>query len=162
VKLFVSDDGIAYRLVTKLDVPGRPNETTLCFLENGDGVALVRREGPGEDRAAWIGRSSAPYKDWQWHSAGMQVGGPNFLVLPSGAMIASGRLYGDKATGNKTFVGRMTLDGVKPELILPSGGDCSYPGMVWHQGLLWLSYYSSHEGKSEIYLARVRVPGAKP
>ena len=73
VKLFESDDGVAYRMVTKLEVPGRPNETTLRFVQNGDCVALVRREGPGEDRAAWIGRSPTPYKDWQWHSAGMQI-----------------------------------------------------------------------------------------
>jgi hypothetical protein len=30
--LFVSDDGLTYRLLTHLDVPGRPNETTLRFL----------------------------------------------------------------------------------------------------------------------------------
>jgi hypothetical protein len=29
--------------------------------------------------------------------------------------------------------------------------------MVWHDGLLRVSYYSSHEGKAAIYLARVRV-----
>jgi len=159
VTLFESQDGADYRMITKLNVAGRPNETTLRFLENGDCLALVRREGPGEDRAAWIGWSSAPYKDWQWHSAGMQIGGPNFVVLPNGTMIAGGRHYGDKSTGNKTFVGRMTLDGVKADLDLPSGGDCSYPGLVWHSGLLWVSYYSSHEGKSSIYLAKVRVPG---
>jgi hypothetical protein len=42
-------------------------------------------------------------------------------------------------------------------LDLPSSGDSSYPGMVWHQGLLWISYYSSHEGKTAIYLARVKL-----
>jgi hypothetical protein len=41
---------------------------------------------------------------------------------------------------------------------MPSGGDSSYPGMVLHDGLLWMSYYSSHEGKSSIYLARIRLP----
>ena len=40
-------------------------------------------------------------------------------------------------------------------LRLPSGGDTSYPGMVYHEGLLWVSYYASHEGKTSIYLARV-------
>lgn len=158
VKLMVSDDGVHYRLVTRLEVAGRPNETTLRFLENGDCVALVRREGPSEDRAAWIGRSAAPYRDWTWRPAGMQIGGPNFIVLPGGAMVASGRKYGDPTTGNTTFVGRMTLESVAPELILLSGGDCSYPGLVWHENLLWVSYYSSHEGKSQIYLAKVRLP----
>jgi hypothetical protein len=28
---------------------------------------------------------------------------------------------------------------------------------VWHDGLLWVSYYSSHEGKSAVYLAGVKV-----
>jgi hypothetical protein len=43
-------------------------------------------------------------------------------------------------------------------LKLPSGGDTSYAGLVLHEGLLWVSYYSSHEGKTSIYLAKVRLP----
>src|SRR5205085_7380324 len=46
----------------------------------------------------------------------------------------------------------------EPVLTLPSGGDTSYAGLVWHEGLLWVSYYSSHEGKASIYLAKVRLP----
>ena len=30
--------------------------------------------------------------------------------------------------------------------------------MVVHDGLLWVSYYSSHEGKASIYLAKVKLP----
>ena len=41
-------------------------------------------------------------------------------------------------------------------LELPSGGDTSYAGMVLDDGLLWISYYSSHEEKTSIYLAKVR------
>jgi hypothetical protein len=50
---------------------------------------------------------------------------------------------------------RMTRTSYEPVLTLPSGGDCSYPGMVWHDDRLWISYYSSHEGKTSIYLAKV-------
>ncbi len=42
-------------------------------------------------------------------------------------------------------------------LKLPSGGDTSYPGLLWHDSLLYLSYYSSHESKTSIYLARIKV-----
>jgi hypothetical protein len=42
-------------------------------------------------------------------------------------------------------------------LRLPSGGDTSYPGLVWHNDMLYISYYSSHEGKTCIYLAKVKV-----
>ena len=65
-------------------------------------------------------------------------------------MIAGGRLYGPDRN-NKTAVGRMTLTDYKPELTLPSSGDNSYPGLVWENGTLWVSYYSSHEGKTDIY-----------
>ena len=40
---------------------------------------------------------------------------------------------------------------------LPSSGDSSYPGLVWHDNQLWISYYSSHEGKAAIYIARVKL-----
>ena len=53
----------------------------------------------------------------------------------------------------------MTRDGgYDPALTFPSGGDTSYPGLVWHDGRLWMSYYSSHEAKTSIYLAKVRLP----
>lgn len=164
VRLLSSEDGITWRLVSRLAVPGRPNEATVRFLANDDCVALVRREGlaPDPDTDAWIGHSTPPYTNWNWHPAGMQIGGPNFLVLPGGAMIASGRLYRPKPDTSKTFVGPMSLEVVKPDLVLPSGGDCSYPGLVWHEGLLWTSYYSTHEGRTSIYLARIRLPGQKP
>ena len=44
-----------------------------------------------------------------------------------------------------------------PSLILPSGGDTSYPGFAFHDGLLWVMYYSSHEAKTAIYLAKIKV-----
>jgi hypothetical protein len=40
---------------------------------------------------------------------------------------------------------------------LPSGGDTSYTGLVWHKNVLFVSYYSSHEGKTSIYLVKVKV-----
>ncbi len=45
-----------------------------------------------------------------------------------------------------------------PAITLPSGGDTSYPGLLVHEGRLWVSYYSSHEGKTSIYLARIPLP----
>jgi hypothetical protein len=151
--LVSSADGRVFDRVTPLAVPGRPNETTLRFMPDGEMVALVRREAG--DRLAWVGRSRAPYTTGTWRETPHQVGGPNFIRLPDGALWASGRSY---PGGPKTVVARMTLDGgYDPVLTLPSGGDTSYAGMVWHADLLWVSYYASHEGKTAIYLARVKV-----
>ena len=153
LKLYVSDDGLKYTLVTHLDVPDHPNETTVRFLPDGMMIALVRREGG--DRCGWIGSSRPPYTTWQWHATTQRLGGPNFLCLPDGSLWAAGR---DHTPPVKTSVARMTLERYEPVLSVPSGGDNSYPGLVWHDGLLWMSYYSSHEGKSAIYLAKVKVP----
>ncbi len=156
VKLVVSDDGVHFKTISVLQIPDAPNEATIRFKPDGEAIALVRRETG--DKEAWIGVSKAPYSEWKWHSAGMQVGGPNFLVFPNNRLLASGRKYGNTNKEARTFVGRMNLESVTADLILPSGGDCSYPGMVWYDGLLWLSYYSTHEGKTCIYLAKIRLP----
>ena len=153
LSLFASDDGLDYERLCVLDVPGEPNETTLRFTAGGEAIALVRREGGSKN--AWIGSSTSPYVHWRWHEAGYRVGGPDFIILPNGDMWAAGRSYvGEPATVLSRF-GPETYD---PVLTLPSGGDTSYPGLVWHGGTLWMSYYSSHEGKTSIYLAEIALP----
>ena len=154
VTLFDSSDGVSWNKLTVLDVPGHPNETTLRFLKNGDAMMLMRRDGA--DNIARLGVSKAPYKDWKFTSAGHAIGGPNFMVLGDGRMIAAGRDY-RKAPKYTTAVGFLTKEGYSPELTLATGGDNSYPGMVWYKGILWISYYSSHEGKTSIYLAKIKV-----
>jgi hypothetical protein len=155
LSLVASRDGLRYDQLCSLDVPGVPNETTLRFAANDELIALVRREGGNKN--AWIGRSKSPYLKWRWHETGHRVGGPNFIILPNGDMWAAGRSYvGDEVT----VLSRFGPERYEPVLTLPSGGDTSYPGMVWHQGVLWLSYYASHEGKTSIYLAQIALPPA--
>lgn len=152
ISLYSSKDGVDYKRVTDLQVPNRPNETTLRFLPGGEMLALVRREAGS--RKAWIGSSRPPYKKWTWKETAHRVGGPNFIRLPNGELWAGGRSY---PGGAKTVLAKMTPKSYTPVLTLPSGGDTSYPGFVWHDGLLWMSYYASHEGKSSIYLATIRL-----
>jgi hypothetical protein len=134
-------------MATELD----PNETTVRFRPDGEALALVRREKA--PATALLGRSRPPYTAWTWKDLGVRVGGPNFIILPDGRMVAAVRLYDGKV--------RTSLCELDPEagtlverLPLPSGGDCSYAGLVWHDDRLWISYYSSHEGgKGKIYRA---------
>ena len=86
----------------------------------------------------------------------MKIGGPALLRLPDARLIAGVRLYEGKVRTSLVQIDENT--GKLTELLaLPSGGDSSYPGLVWHEGTLFMSYYSSHEGKTAIYLARVRL-----
>ena len=151
--LVSSRDGRRFDRLATFAIPGRPNEATLRFLPDGEMIALIRREAG--DLKAWLGRSRPPYTTWTWRETAHQVGGPNFIRLPDGAWWATGRSY---PGGPKTVVARLTLDGgYEPVLTLPSGGDTSYAGMVWHDDVLWVSYYASHEAKTAIYLARVSI-----
>jgi hypothetical protein len=150
--LVSSKDGLHWTTVAELKVPGG-DETTVRFRKDGTMVALMRREV--EDRQAWVGHARPPYSEWKWNPAGHRIGGPNFIVLPDGSMWAGGRYY--QSDGNRTMLASMDLGGYQVRTVLPSGGDNSYPGFVWHDGLLWMLYYSSHEGKASIYLARFRV-----
>ncbi len=153
LELVVSDDGVHYERIAKFGIRNRPNETTLRFLPGDEMMALVRREAG--NKHGWIGTSRPPYTFWTWHEIDHRLGGPNFIRLPDGSLWAGSRSYED---GARTVLARLGPDTYEPVLTLPSGGDCSYPGMVWHDGLLWMSYYSSHEGKTSIYLAKIRLP----
>lgn len=154
VRLYKSEDGKKFDvLVENLFDDGYPNETSWAFLEDDTAVCLLRRD-PGE---AMLGKAQPPYTDWTWKGLGKRVGGPNLLELPDGRLVAAGRDYVGGATTRLWW-----LDPEKPgleEIVrFPSGGDTSYPGLVWHNDRLWVSYYSSHEGKTSIYLAVVELP----
>lgn len=154
LKGYASADGSVWQLSSILNVPGQPAEATLRFLKNGSALALVARQGG--DRRGVIGMAAAPYRDWTWASAGVPLGGPNFIELPDGKIIAASRGFG-ATPGAHMVLFTMTASSLTPLLELPSGGDCSYPGLLWHDDLLHVSYYSSHEGKAAIYYAQVRL-----
>lgn len=155
--LLKTKDGLRYDTVVEklLETDGRPTEARIRFTGDNTAFCLHRRDGA--NNSAYFGSAVAPYTEWKWTDLGAYLGGPNFMHIPTGAWIGVGRLLDG---GARTEL--VELDPVKatmsPILRLPSGGDTSYPGMVWHDGMLWVSYYASHEGKTSIYLAKVRWP----
>jgi hypothetical protein len=157
VRLYTSGDGRQFdTLVPHLFGDGGPNETALIFRPDESALCLLRRDGnPG---SAKLGSARPPYTDWQWKDMGVKIGGPLMILLPDGRVVAAVRLY-DGAV--RTALAWLDADSGKLTefLKLPSGGDTSYAGLVWEDELLWVSYYSSHEGKACIYLARVRIAG---
>lgn len=154
LKLVKSHDGENYEIVTYLDVPGFANESTVRFLADDTIIAFVRRESG--NRHGWIGTSRPPYKEWKWNETEHRLGGPNIIVLDDGVIWAGSRDH--RSREPRTAIGRMTELKYVPEIVLPSSGDNSYPGLVMYKNELWVSYYSSHEGKSSIYLARLQLP----
>ncbi len=155
VRLYTSGDGRQFdTLLPRLFDEGGPNETSLIFGPDETALCLLRRDG--EPGSAKLGAARPPYTDWQWKDLGVKIGGPHMIWLPDGRVVAAVRLY-DGAV--RTALAWLDADAgrLTEFLKLPSGGDNSYAGLVWEEGLLWVSYYSSHEGKACIYLARVSI-----
>lgn len=155
-------DGVHYEKVTDISVDGFPNETTVRFLPDGRMAMLIRRDPRGEDTetsACW-GVSNYPFTEWSIKKLDFRIGGPDFIVLDDGSIVAGGRSY---ASGDyKTFLWKGNADGdFSVFAVLPSKGDNSYPGFCVAGDKLWTVYYSSHERESEgrtwasIYLARI-------
>ena len=126
----------------------------MVFLPDDTCYCLLRQDG--QPNSGCIGKSHPPYTEWTWKQLGTRIGGPHMIRLLDGRFVAVVRLY-DGGT-------RTSLCWLDPEkgtltesLKLPSRGDTSYAGLVWHDNLLWISYYSSHEGKTSIYLAKVKI-----
>jgi len=161
LKLLVSSDGVDYHQhVARLFGQGYPTEVTLRFDADGTCYALVRRDRyEGKPSSALLGVSQPDYTKWQWHDLGEtfnQFGGPNFIRIPGGHWIGAGRMHQDGAHTALTYIDVKKATMTKL-MKLPSGSDTSYPGLVWHNNMLYVSYYSSHEGKTSIYLAKLKV-----
>lgn len=149
-RFLVSDDGKSFRPLADAQYGG---ECTIRFSEEGTGYCLRRSKG----NRGLLGTATAPYTQWAWKDLDTAIGGPDFIILPDGRFVAATRRYDGGV--------RTSLQWLDPEagtltefLVLPSGGDTSYPGLVWHEDVLWVSYYSSHEAKTSIYLATIEIP----
>ena len=154
ISLFRSEDGKTFLpLVGTLYADGSPTESAMQIESQGDAVCLTRRGG---DRPAALGVASSPFTDWKWKTLNVNVAGPDIAQLPDGRYIVAGRLGdGEKRTA------LCWLDVEKANLTeflsLPSGGTNGYPGLVLRDNDLWVSYFSSHEEKTRVYVARVRL-----
>lgn len=152
--LYESDEGNFFKNVRSFqNIGGLPTESTLRVTDQGDFFILARRNNGN----ALIGRTNDPNGLWDW-SAEIPIfnfGGPNFLFTENDNMLISGRendqlILGEYDVVEKTY-NRL--------LILKSGGDCGYAGMVRKDNFLWISYYSSHESSegSSIYIAKINL-----
>lgn len=157
IRTYRSDDGTQFApIADDAFTGGFPNESALAF--HGDVAHCLLRRDDRPNSGLW-GTARPPYAAWQWQDLGVRIGGPHMLILPDGSAVAAVRLHDRRV--------RTSLCRIDPAaatftetLVLPSGGDTSYAGLALHDGRLWVSYYSSHEGKTAIYLAQAAIDEA--
>ncbi len=161
-----SRDGIHFKRLSEDLVDG--TEAAISFASNDVMTVLLR--GKNNRSKAFIVQAAKPYQTWTKRAITTiegddQIGGPAVLFpdnfkLPKDIVLGAGRRFHTKPLGEQRtglFIVDLSNVTLTNLLIFPSGGDTSYPGLVWHKQRLWMSYYSSHEGKSAIYLAQVEL-----
>lgn len=154
-----SDNGIDYQVVTPLHIEGNPSEASIAFDNSGKMVMALRCDGNNEFTGL-LGVSLSPFKEWEWNNTGIRFGGP-FLFFDNEFKLFSSRDFTEKGIRTSVYV---VIDDSKLEKIiqLPSGGDCSYAGMIIYKNELYISYYSSQEDdKASIYLAKITLNDLK-
>ena len=157
LRFYRSEDGRQFRALGDYFTDGDyANETSIVFV--GDTAhCLLRRDGEGA--TAMIGTADPPYSHWSWKDLGVYLGGPHMLCLPDGRLVAAVRVRFGADDQRRTALGVVDphAGSFSEVLALPSGGDTSYAGMALHEGMLWVSYYSSHEENTSIYVAQVAL-----
>ena len=153
VLLVSSKDGIHYNLVSRIPITQNfPNEGAIQFDKKGNMKIIVRCED--NKAGGFYGESSYPYTEWKGYDVGKRLGGPNILITPDGRTLVATRAFDSKGT----YTALMELDSnykLQEVCRFPSGGDCSYPGLVYQNGKLYISYYSGHEKGNAIYFAQI-------
>ncbi len=153
-RLYKSVDGRDWEILVPAFYPG--NETSIAFKFDGTAVCYIRG-------GKAIGQAKIPYTNWTWRPT-IDVGGPDLIQLTDGRFILGGR---ESDWGTMKLFEIDPDTGVTTHLIdLPAQGDSSYPGLVYHDDMLWCSYYSSSNDATaadkylvptEIRLAKIKL-----
>ncbi|MFN3192960.1 MAG: sialate O-acetylesterase [Aureliella sp.] len=163
-RLYSTKNGLEFELLKReLFSDGYPNESSIAYTEQDVAYCLLRRDPHGgKSGTGQLGTAVAPFTEWEWKDLGVRIGGPKMILLPDGRLLAIVRLY-----DGHTRTSLCWLDPQQATLTeffrLPSGGDTSYAGAVWHEDQLHVSYYSQHESlgqtfKTAIYFAKLSIP----
>lgn len=140
------------------------NEASLLFDKTANtAYCLLRRDG--FKSAALLGEAKPPFARWKWRTLNQRIGGPKLVQLANGELIAAYRIFKKDEEEIKayTIISRINLQNNQFEELyrLPSAGDCSYPGLVVKDEMLYLSYYSSHEEQTQVYVAVLSIVDTK-
>jgi len=150
VHLITSTDGLAWKKISKIRGGNSESETTLHFASDKKIVAFLRQKH-GSPQSSIL-ESMAPFEHWTERPCGVHLAGHSVYTFAAVTYLFS-RTRQDEKTGTMVYIyedGRL-----HPYCRIPSGGDCSYPCAVPMGEEMLVSYYSSHEGTTDIYTARV-------
>ena len=152
VHLVKSADGVKWEKVSTIRAGNWESETTLHFDDRHHATAFLRQKY-GRPQAQVL-ESDPPYAEWKSRDAGVPHFSGHSVHTFKGTTYLLSRFTGpDKAYGSMIYTfadGKLT-----PYCQMPASGDCAYAEAVQDGANMLVSYYSTHEGITDIYLAVV-------
>jgi hypothetical protein len=180
IHLFRSANGVDWESQGCVLKEPRCSESSLVF-EDGKPMVLIRRDPlPGDagrkDSMALLAQAETVEGPWRITALNERLGGPLLFRWRNQWMVAGRRHAARDSRSWRAWKGCRTAlwalrDGRLDWLCdLPSGGDCSYPGVIpLTRNRCLLSYYSTHERpehhdeltprRSRIYTAELQANG---
>lgn len=172
VHLLRSNDLLEWEPICQMRLGGGCGEPVLYQPEKGALHCVIRSREP--DNHSWLGRSRAPYLEWDWVDLGVMIHAPVVLSVADRWIVAGRSQPKDLPdgicapdSGHHTSVWEIAGDAAEHLLTVPSAGDCSYCGLANSpRGDILMSYYSQHERlplpdspptPADVFLATVRV-----
>jgi len=153
LSLLKTIDGKNFEKITKIEVDGLLNESTLRFDQKGTLYALISSEYG--DKKGTLGMSDWPYTEWSYRKINDSPDIFNFTIVNKKiVVVAPGLSKPELHTGILT----VNKKGYIEEIVkLPLGKDACYPGILTEPGKLLISCCYEHEGKPAIYLVKVPI-----
>ncbi len=129
-----------------------PNEASIVFTPDSNLIAIVR-DAPALGKSHF-GISKFPFKNWTWKEFPYYVRGPKLALLPDGNLFLCA---GSMIDVDKTYYAIINPQDFSVEKIkfFPSAGDSGYPGVIIEGSTALVSYYSSYQGNSRVYIVRI-------
>lgn len=153
-RLIKSTDGIHWEEVSVVRKGNWESETTFIFGANEHLYALLRQKYGSV--TGFILESDPPYQTWTEHKTGIHFSGHSTAEF-HGVRYVFSRHYGQQSrTSAMAYIwenGKLTPYAQTP--LNPPKGDCSYCEAVDMGGDMLIAFYSSHEGKTNIYTAHL-------
>ena len=149
--LITSTDGLKWDKISLVSGGNYESETTI-FPGPGDKLTAflrIKYSVPG-----FILEAPPPYQEWTRRPADIHLSGHSVHAFRGTTYLFS-RTMNDKGSDTGTMIYTYADGKATPYCKLPSGGDCSYAEAVEVGDEMLVSYYSSHEGRTSVYLARV-------
>ncbi len=146
-----STNGINFNLIESIDLARNPSEASVIKLKKKILLAIVRT-----DSVASLGLYHVNKKQWQWMDCEEMIDCPKIIAAKKKNILVAGRSYKE---GLNTSLYRFNKKTKKLENFFRISGakDCSYPGLVYNKGRLYVSYYKGNGKSSNIYMTILKL-----